>query len=193
MNNNFESIREEVKNLYASSADECMRVWFYEGHVAVVARYAEEIAGKVGADVEICVLGALFHDIARAWEVNDDPDLMNESLSRVDEIMKKYEYSDKEIEKVKQVILPHSCRETSPETEEGKVLATADSLAHLLSDFYFILPFYGWLTAAKDFDGYKQWLLGKIERDLHKKIFYPEYRDLARPKYEALKIVFGAS
>lgn len=192
MNNRLEAIREEIKALHDSSSDECMRTWFFDGHVALVAGNAQEIAEKVGANAEISILAALFHDIARTWGVNDEPALMDESLAKAEELMKKYSYSDDEIEQMKQAILPHSCREKIPHTEEGKVLATADALAHLISDFYFILPFYGWLTAAKDFEGYKIWLLEKIERDLHKKIFYDEYKKLVKPKYEALKVLFAS-
>lgn len=193
MKKRLESIKEEVKALHDSSSDECMRTWFYEGPVALVARNAQEIAEKVGTNMEISVLASLFHDIARTWDVNDEPALMNESLGKAEELMKKHGYSDDEVEQVKQAILPHSCREIAPQTEEGRVLATADALAHLLSDFYFILPFYGWLTAIKDFDGYKRWLLEKIERDMHKKIFWDEYKDRARPKYEAMKTAFTSS
>lgn len=190
MQDRLESIKEEVKALHDQSSDECMRTWFYNGHVALAAKNAEEIAEKVGANVEISVLAALFHDVARTWEVNDEPALMHQSLQKAEEVMKKNGYSDDEVEQVKQAILPHSCREKIPETEEGKVLATADALAHLLSDFYFVLPFYGWLNAADTFEDYKRWLLEKIERDLYKKIFYSEYKEKARPKYEAMKTIF---
>jgi HD superfamily phosphodiesterase len=193
MSSKLEAIKEEVKALHDTSTDECMRIWFYEGHVALVARNAQEIAEKMGCNVEISVLASLFHDIARTWGIKDEPELMNESLVKTEELMKKHGYSDDEVEQVKQAILPHSCLEKAPHTNEGKVLATADALAHLLSDFYFILPFYGWLTAAKDFEGYRSWLLKKIERDMHKQIFWDEYKDRARPKYEAMKTAFISS
>ena len=188
----IESIKKEIEKLHSESSDECMKEWWYEGHVLSVANYAEEIAQKVGANVEIAVLAALFHDIARIWDVWNEPELMNESLSKAEEIMTKHEYSADETEQVKQTILHHSCKEQLPETEEGKVLATADALAHLLTDFYLILPFYGWLRATKDFHEYKTWVLERIERDFQKKIFYEKYKEKAREKYEAMKMVFTA-
>ena len=190
MNKKVEAIKKEVKALHDISKNECMRTWFYEGHVALAAKNAKEIAEKVGANVELSVLAALFHDIARTWEVNDEPNLINESLNKAAELMKKYNYSDEEISQVKEAILPHSCREKMPHTMEGKVLATADALAHLLSDFYFILPFYGWLNASDNFEGYRKWLLEKIERDAHKKIFFDEYKEKAEKKYQAIKTAF---
>lgn len=192
MTNRLDSIKEEIKNLHDQSNNECLRTWFFAGHVLLTAQNAQEIAVKVGANAEISVLAALFHDIARTWDVNDEPALMDQSLLKAEEIMKKYNYTDHEIKQVKLAITTHSCREKLPETEEGKVLATADALAHLLSDFYFILPFNGWLNIDADFADYKNWLLEKIERDLHKKIFYPEYQTKAQPKYEAIKTVFSA-
>lgn len=189
--NRLEKVRKEVKELHEKSSDECMRIWFFEGHVDVVADYCKEISRKVGANPEISILGALFHDIARVWGVNKDPELMNKSLEKTEEIMKKYNYNTEEIQKVKDAILTHSCRGKLPKTEEGRILATADALAHLMTDFYFIIPFNGWLTAAKDFEGYKKWLLEKIERDFHKKIFYSEYKKMAKNRYEALKLLFS--
>ena len=190
MNEKITSIQNEIKTLHDQSPDKCMRTWFYEGHVALVAKNAGEIAPKVGADAEISILAALFHDIARVWDVNDEPALMNESLAKAEEIMKKHNYSPQQITQVQEAIRNHSCREKLPDTEEGRVLATADALSHIMSDFYFILPFYGWLKAADSFEGYRKWLLEKIERDIHKKIFYPEYKEKVRERYEALKTIF---
>ncbi len=193
MNKQIELIKKEIRTLYKKSKDESMRVWFFKGHVMLVARYAEEIAEKVGADKEIVILAALFHDIARAWGVNKNPALMEESLKKAEEMMKKYSYLNSQIQKVKEAILYHSCRKKLPQVEEGRVLATADALAHFLSEFYLILPVNCWLTAVKGFEEYREWALEKIERDFHKKIFYDEYREKVRKNYEALKTVLITS
>ena len=71
------------------------------------------------------------------------------------------------------------------------MLATADALAHLMTDFYLVLPFNQWLTAAKDFEEYRKWVLEKVERDYSKKIFFASYRKMAKKRYEALKITFA--
>lgn len=167
-----------------------MRRWFFDGHVAVAAKYADEIAWKVGADREVAVLASLFHDIARTWGTQRDPALMNESIKYARRLMGQTGYSKQKIEAVVQAILPHSCRRGLPHTKEGKVLATADALAHLMTDFYFIMPFNGWLTAARTFEGYRTWLLEKIERDYKRKICFKQYQRIARPRYQALKTLF---
>lgn len=191
MNDRVEAVRREIKRLHDESPNECMRVWWYEGHVEAVARYARDIAARVGADAEIAVLAALCHDIARAWDVTSEPGLMDESLAKTAELMTDAGYDEDAIARVREAIRTHSCRDAMPATEEGRVMSTADALAHFFSDLYFVLPFYGWLTAAKDYEGYRRWILGRIERDMTRKIHYPEYLELARPKYEALKTIFS--
>lgn len=187
--NKLQAIKEEVKLLHKKSKNECMRVWFYENHVLVTANYAKEIANKVGADEETAVLAAFFHDIARCWGVDKEPALMNESLAKAQEIMKR-RYSAKDIEAVKRAIRRHSCSGKLPDTAEGKVMATADALAHLMTDFYLIFAFNRWKD-AKTFEEYRKWTVEKINRDFHKKIFYKEYKEKAKKRYLALKAVFS--
>jgi putative nucleotidyltransferase with HDIG domain len=191
-NKRVDLIKAEIRALHEASESECMRTWFYDRHVTIVADYAEELAAKFEADVETVVLAALFHDIARTWGVNGEPALMDESLAKAREIMVRHGYSEAEIIRVLDTIASHSCREIMPVTEEQKVMATADALAHLMTDFYLELPFYGWLFAAKTFADYKRWLISKIDRDIGTKMFYEEYRLLAQPRYEALHAIFAS-
>ena len=180
-----------VKNLHDQSSVPCMREWFYSGHVEVVVDYVEEISLKVGADVEIASLAAIFHDVARVNGVNDDPQLMEDSLDIMRGFLMKYNYPDDSTSHVEEIIRAHSCRGGAvPDSLEGKVMVTADALAHLMTDFYFILPFRGWWNAGKTFDDYKNWISEKVERDFSTKICFDEYKELARDKYEALKVIF---
>jgi HD superfamily phosphodiesterase len=166
-----------------------MRVWFYEGHVA--AKYSEEIAHKVGANVEIAVLAALLHDIARTQGIMDEPELMNKSLEGTQQLLAAHGYSAGEIAQVKRAIVNHGCHDALPQTEEGKVMASSDALAHLMTDFYLTLARNReWFNDHGTLEEYQNWVLKKIERDYRRKIFYPEYRKLASKRYEALKVVF---
>ncbi|MBI2578764.1 MAG: HD domain-containing protein [Candidatus Aenigmarchaeota archaeon] len=151
-----------------------------------------KIADEVGANAETVILSALFHDIARVWGVQRDPDLMDKSLETTEEIMARHGYSTAEIQAVKDAIIPHSCRDgMKPYTEEGRVLATADALAHLMTDFYFALWENHWLAGNMTFDDYVAWALKKIERDFHRKIFYDKWRKIAERKYNDLKSHFA--
>lgn len=187
--NRLLEIQKEIKKLYHENPDDKVN-WLYESHVKVVAEFSKKVAKSTKADAEICILAALFHDIARTKGMWDDPDLMDRSLAMAENIMNKHGYKKERINAVKEAILFHSCKEGKPRTKEGKVLATADALAHLMTDFYIILPFKK-LHIAKDYESYKKWVLRKIERDFRRKIFFPEYKKLAKKRYEALKLIFG--
>ena len=88
-----------------------------------------------------------------------------------------------------QIITPHSCQEIKPATTEGKILATADAMAHLTTDFY--LHFCWTHEVEPDFDEYKKWVLKKIERDFNDKIFFEEERQLVKESYESIKLLFS--
>ena len=119
--------------------------------------------------------------------------IIDQSLAKAEEMMKKYAYNDAEIKIVKEAILCHSCKDKLPKTKEGKALATADAMAHMMTDFYLIMFFKRWLKAAKTYEEYRIWVLKKIERDFYTKMFYPEYRRKSKKRYEAIKTLFSVA
>lgn len=189
-NEKLRKISKEVEKLYNSCNDECLNSWFFQNHVKVVVNYSEKIAKENNFDIEVCVLASLFHDIARVKGMDNDPELMNESLRMTEQIMKKHEYEKNKIESVKSAIINHSCRDKLPRTKEGKAVATADALAHLMTDFYLVLMYTRWGRHSKSLEEYREWVQKKIERDYNKKIFFPQYKKLAKKRYEAIKEVF---
>lgn len=76
-----------------------------------------------------------------------------------------------------------------PENIEAKVLATADAMAHFTTDFYLEICWNNYLF--EDLNAYKKWVLEKIERDLNSKIFFEEYREIAKPFYQSIKTLFS--
>ena len=68
------------------------------------------------------------------------------------------------------------------------MLATADAMAHLLTDFYHDFQTAG--VPTKDKIEFAKWALPKLERDFHRKIFFPEVKEQVRPFYEKLKSHF---
>lgn len=106
-------------------------------------------------------------------------------------VLKQASYSPAEITQVMdEVIAPHSCKDGEfPTTLEGKVMATADALAHLNTDFYVQ---FAWkhLPDGKTYPEFLQWVAEKIERDFNAKIFFDEVKVEIEPRYQALKSVF---
>jgi HD superfamily phosphodiesterase len=132
------------------------------------------------------------HDVADFKMERSNPDHEAESLKIAREFMQECGYSEEEIVLVvDDAIRYHSCHgDERPQSNEGLVLATADSLAHLQTDFY---AFATWMFGklGRDFDFLRDWVLEKIERDLYNKILFDDIREEARPDYEMIKKLFG--
>ena len=83
----------------------------------------------------------------------------------------------------------HSCHgEDRPQSDEGKVLATADARAHFQSDFYAYMQDH--VFKDRGTEAFKHWAAEKIERDYHVKIFYDDQRAVVAPTYKKLQKQF---
>lgn len=165
--------------------------WLYERHVRAVTRIAEEIAEKHGADKELAQVGALLHDIADYKLQRREPNHEEVSLETARQLMREHDYTDDEIKLVvDDAIRYHSCHDGErPSSKEGLVLATADSLAHLTTDFYLYATHA--LGKEKPVPEVKEWVLQKIEKDLNNKISFDDEREAARADYEVIKNLFS--
>jgi putative nucleotidyltransferase with HDIG domain len=189
----FDDLARKVATLYAEkqAGHSTWNDWLYPNHVLVVTENAKLVAERVGADVELSQVAALLHDIADIKMNRSNPDHEAESLNIAREIMTDSGYSDDEIALVvEDAIRYHSCYgDNRPKSKEGLVLATADSLAHLQTDFY---VFATWeFGKTESLEEVKSWTLAKIERDLYSKISFDEIREEARPDYEMIKKLFS--
>ena len=107
------------------------------------------------------------------------------------ELMKKMEYSEDDIRLVvDEAILYHSCHgKERPQSIEGKILATADSLAHLKTDFYIFVPWA--LGRESTLEEVKAWVLKKIDRDLNSKVLFDDVREEVLPDYNMIKDLYS--
>ncbi len=186
-------LEEKVKTLYqekdpnrAEWAD-----WLVDNHVFVVAQNASILAKKYGGNEELARVAALLHDIADTKTQRSDAKHEELSMQMARKFMEEAGYSEVEIKLVvDDAIRYHSCYEGEhPNSLEGKILSTADSLAHLKTDFYI---FATWaLGRDMTFDEIKKWTLKKIDRDLNNKIFFDEVREEVKPDYERIKELFS--
>ena len=72
-----------------------------------------------------------------------------------------------------------------PSSLEGKILATADSRAHLTTNFYELAT--AALQGEKTPDQIREWVSKKLDRDFLNKVLFDEIREEVRPDYERLK------
>jgi len=180
------SVFEEVQQLYVNSHRE-MAKWMWNNHVQIVADFARTLAMKYHADVAMCVDGALLHDIGDVWMERDDKMFDNKSQTESARILQNAKYTVSQIKIiVDKIIAPHSCYPNNmPRILEGKILATADALAHLTTPFYESLHNMGLpkQISPKEFN---TWVTQKINRDYYSKIFFEDERTQVEHNYSKL-------
>lgn len=188
------SLEQAVQKLYAAKnpnrAD--WADWLGANHVFVVADYASEMAKRYGADEDLARAGALLHDIADATMSRFAPEHETASLAIARELMREAGFTEKEISlTVDDAIRLHSCHDGNvPDSLEGKVLATADAKAHLLSDFY-LFATWSFGKEGKSLEDAKAYTLKKIDRDFHNKILFDDVREECRAAHVGLQAVFS--
>ena len=131
---------------------------------------------------------ALLHDIADSCMKRSDTLHEVKSLQMAEELLIQCGFQDSEIELITQDILrQHSClsREATPKSLEGRIMATADALVHINSDFYdFSIE---QIAKSNGLSNAIQWAFAKIERDFHQKILFPEIQEENHENYACLR------
>lgn len=192
----IESLENEVRLLY-QSADPDQAAdwvdWLFDGHVAVVADYASELAKRFGVSEDTARAAALLHDIADAVMKRENERHEQASLDIARDLLQKHGYTPDEIHTiVDDAVALHSCHDGKiPTSQEGRILATADSMAHLKGDFYLFAARRFGVGQGKDLDDVKAWVLKKIDRDYNNKILFDDVRTELAQDYEMLKNLFS--
>lgn len=187
MSNRQKIVFEQVRELYENSQRKEAH-WMWENHVQTVAQNCLTLAARYHADADLAFSGGLLHDLGDVWYTRDDPRFEPESKGKAEEILKKAGISPDEIVSIiVKIIAPHSCMPGDEQTMiEGKILATADALAHLQTNFYYDFKKMGWPQGLQP-EEFNEWVNAKIDRDFDKKIFFAEVREKVKPLYEKLK------
>ena len=164
--------------------------WVFNGHVKVVDQWVMKISEKHPCDIEKTRVAAYLHDIAYAWTSKSDPTLDEQSYAKAREILSEH-YDSPDVDFIIDVISKHGAH-GGPVAEpmEARVLAAADAMAHIMSDFYIELTWSHYLFEDKTLDEYRAWVLKKIERDFTMKITFDDVKEIGRPRYEMLREMF---
>lgn len=166
------------KNIYGYQA------WKY--HFVPTVKFSKILAKKLKADQEIVEIAALLHDYA---SVKSKGLYQNHHISGANEakkILKKFNYPQEKIEKVKRCIYSHrASKQIQRRTIEEVCVANADAMAHF--DNIPSLLYLAYVTHKMDIDSGKKWVLDKLERSWNKLI--PEAKKIIQDKYEASKII----
>lgn len=190
----IETLENTVRELYAAKDPNraAWADWLAENHVFVVADHATTLAERFGADKELARAAAMLHDIADAKMSRFTDSHAEVSLEIARDLLQQTGFNEDEIKLiVDDAIRYHSCHDgEAPQSLEGKVLAAADSIAHLASDFY---VFAVWIFSkdGKSIEQIKEMVQKKLDRDFHNKILFDEIKNEYRTNYEILKQLFA--
>ncbi|MCR4325134.1 MAG: HD domain-containing protein [Candidatus Curtissbacteria bacterium] len=178
---------DQVRNLYETSQRKTAK-WLWNHHVQIVGENCLRLAHKYNGDADLSFAGALLHDLGDVWLERKDPQFTSRSKKKAKEILKNADFSTEEINDVlENIIGPHSCRDGNlPTLLEGKILATADAIAHLQTNFYYDFKKMG-LPDHIQPEEFSTWVSEKLERDFNTKIFFDEIREEVKHNYEKLK------
>jgi len=179
-----------TERAYSSSKEDFAR-WSWENHVQFVARKTEELSKKFNANEDLAVASAWLHDFGDAFVDRHSQEHEEASTKEAVRVLNESGYSNEEIQEILEIIIePHSCMDGNlPQTKEGKILATADALAHLATDFYVQFT-WKHIPEEKSYEEFIDWVNEKLERDFNKKIFFEEIKDQIKNRYEMLKELF---
>ncbi len=136
------------------------------------------------ANKSVVLLGVWLHDTQRIRGIKGDHQAIG--AQEAEKIMLDFDIDKDTIEQVKQIILTHSCDNEMPTTLEGKILASADAMAHYVNDFYLQIA----TTGERNLQELKEWALEKLDRDFNKKIFFDFAKKEIEERHNALKKVF---
>jgi uncharacterized protein len=119
-------IIEIVKNKLTCSAHNLDHVFRVYNLCLLISKYEKDV------DLEILTPAALLHDIARVEESEDNTGEIDHAVLGSEiagEILRKLEYEEEKIEKIKHCIIAHRFRTGhQPNTIEAKILFDADKL-----------------------------------------------------------------
>lgn len=176
----YEKILKDTEELLNNVCKENMERMKY--HVIPVAKYAKSLAEQFGADIEVVELSAYFHDITKIMGDKDNHHITSAEYAK--KFLEEHNYEKEKIEKIYQCILNHRGSVASQrDTIEEKVVATADSMAHIINALPMFYKWYG-IRQLNIEDGAKK-IREKLERSW-KKIEIQEVKENLRDKYNFL-------
>ena len=150
-------------------------LFFFEHHIKYVVDFAVKLAKKYGANQEIVVIAAYLHDIGLINSSAQDHQPLGVERSR--KMLEEMDYKPEFINAVCDCIGSHSCTTNIPKILEAKVIASADALSHIMTDWFELKFKYTKKTPAE----YSEWVKSKAAKDITR-IFFENELVLAKKR-----------
>lgn len=156
----------------------------WESHITLVVKFSRILARKHEADIEICVISALLHDISKLKGINKGHHIIGKDEAEI--ILKDLNYPKEKIEKVKHCILTHSSdKKYKPRTLEAKIVASADAMSHFYN--FNALCYFMYQVKKCSIDDGKKKLLLKYKNSYDKMM--PDAKKLVKQRYDAINLL----
>lgn len=130
MENIIEKVKEKLFN-YNKKSFAKDGYDFWNNHIKYVFSHSHNMAVKRNADVEICELSALFHDMAMVADFGprEEHEIYGAKMAR--DMLEEMQYPNDKIELIEKCVLHHrGCKNDNRGTKEEQILADADCVAH---------------------------------------------------------------
>jgi HD superfamily phosphodiesterase len=179
--NKISLIKEEVIKLFPTTTKNrekiyCTSTWIFPNHFNPMINIAKELCDKYGGDKEICEIACLLHDTGLVYERESKNPIGHESksLKFASNILNKYNFSENKIELVLKCIKATEV-DYEPETNEEKIVRTAD----ILSQFY-SMHFFAKAYQYETWEMYLNFFEKKISKGFDK-ICFEDEKDKVKP------------
>lgn len=189
----IDTITSLVRELYEqkNTNRDSLADYLYAGHIFLVANEWVKLVERYGWDKACVIAWSLLHDVADAVMSRFAPSHDDASVHIATEFLETAGFTQDEKILIIQDILPHhGCRNgILPNSLEWKIVAAADAIIHLESDFYHRL-FLERTQRWEDKKTIQDWAYSKIDRDFFVKISFDDIRENYREAYESSKKIF---
>lgn len=157
----------------------------YEFHFLPTVEYAKQLAERLNADIEICVLSAWLHDIGSIIKGRENHHITGAEIAG--KKLKELGYNKEKIERVKHCILVHrGSQKANPGTVEAQILIDADSMSNFDN-----LP--GIFKAAFIYENQNQGMAKRTTREKlvnkFNQLNLKESKEIIKPKYDAMLVL----
>ena len=168
----------EIRKMVKSETNELE--WKY--HILVVLKYAKLLSKGLKVNQEILELAVLLHDIGRFRHGPENHELTG--IEEAEKILGKHHYSKKTINEIKHCIESHQRHQILPNTKYAEIVANADAIAH----FDFLAYFYT-LSKTEGFENLITKFKRKLNYEWKYKLTLKKAKQLAKPKYDAIRLI----
>ena len=180
---------EHIKNMVHEEVMKHPASEQWEYHFIPVHKWSLKLTEKLNANKETVELAAWLHDYTRVRDGVENHQITGAKEAK--KILTEIGYPENVANHVHDCILTHQARAGETlESTEAKIIASADSMAHLEAIPWLITVWYRKTQNTKESI---EWVLDKIKRGWERKICIPEAKEMIKNEYEAARLILESA